>query len=184
MAGLLREVPPNYERIHRHFSRSGNRVLALAFKKLPDVRLGDVAAISRDDLESNLEFAGFIVLHSPIKESSPTTVMALKNSSHHVIMITGDHALTACEVAKTLQITTHDRVTLILSVLDEDAKKLGWVPVRDEDPSFEYDESNFPDHRICNLCITGPALDFVSDDAFSQLVQRTKVCFAATSFST
>lgn len=47
-----------------------------------------------------LRFAGLVVYHCPNKLESATSIKALKDSGHHLVMITGDQILTACHVAR------------------------------------------------------------------------------------
>lgn len=175
---LLSSSPVDYSRTHQHFSRRGYRVLALACKRLEGLKVSQIAQLDREQLESTLDFAGFMVLHSPIKESSPSTVSALKNSSHRVMMITGDHALTACEVARVLQITSESRTTLILisATNRPDGVDLLWISVKDDAEYIAFDVAGpLPDAAQYDLCVTGPALEVVDDQIFTQLVERVKV---------
>jgi cation-transporting ATPase 13A1 len=108
-------MPANFSSIYRHFSLRGNRVLALGYKKL-DVSTGwdKLRAMSRDDVEQDLTFAGFVVLTCPLKAPSAKCISGLKKSGHDIMMITGDHMLTACYVAQTLRIISQKRRALVL----------------------------------------------------------------------
>jgi cation-transporting ATPase 13A1 len=67
---------------------------------------------ARGKVESNLEFAGFLVFHCPLKPDAISTLRDLNDSSHRCVMITGDNPLTAAHVAKQVEIV--DREVLIL----------------------------------------------------------------------
>ncbi|KAJ0409499.1 hypothetical protein P43SY_002389 [Pythium insidiosum] len=97
---LLTEKPEYYDRVHRYFAAQGRRVLALAWRRLPN---SCTQRLPREDIESRLRFAGFLVLSSPLKEDSKRTVRDLLQSKHDVKVITGDNALTACDVAQQLE---------------------------------------------------------------------------------
>ena len=63
--------------------------------------------------ESGLSYAGLAVFEAPLKEGSEPALKALADSSHQLVMITGDTALTACHVAAQVHIV--DRPVAILS---------------------------------------------------------------------
>ena len=64
--------------------------------------------MQRGEVESKLIFAGFLVFFCPLKPDAASAVKSLNQSSHRVIMITGDNALTACHVAKEVEISKRE----------------------------------------------------------------------------
>ena len=58
-------------------------------KDLGDLNPSRAKDLSRDDLESNLNFAGFVVISCPLKSDSKSVIKELIHASHHVVMITG-----------------------------------------------------------------------------------------------
>lgn len=54
--------------------------------------------MKREDLESDLEFAGFLVAYCPLKPDSKAIITELKEAKHEVKIITGDNAMTAIHV--------------------------------------------------------------------------------------
>ncbi|XP_010521514.1 PREDICTED: probable manganese-transporting ATPase PDR2 [Tarenaya hassleriana] len=109
----LVDVPAAYVETYKRYTRQGSRVLALAFKPLPDMMVSEARNMDRDAVESGLTFAGFAVFNCPIRTDSATVLLELKNSSHDLTMITGDQALTACHVASQVHIVS--KPILILS---------------------------------------------------------------------
>ncbi|KAF2308363.1 hypothetical protein GH714_000363 [Hevea brasiliensis] len=95
----LIDLPQSYVDTYKKYTRQGSRVLALAFKSLPDMTVSEARSLDRDVVESGLTFAGFAVFNCPIRADSAAILSELKNSSHDLVMITGDQALTACHVA-------------------------------------------------------------------------------------
>lgn len=92
------------------------RVIALAHRHLQADECSSAAelrAMPRAQAESKLHLVGFAVLSCPLKPESLPACEALRHSSHQLVMITGDAALTACHAAAALNIT--DRPTLILT---------------------------------------------------------------------
>lgn len=95
---LLTNAPEDYDRVFRECAKDG-RVLALAYKELDSD-----ASYGREDVESDLTFAGFAVFDYSLQEGAKEMVRELTGSGHKVIMITGDNPITAEGVAEKLGI--------------------------------------------------------------------------------
>ncbi|EFX02155.1 cation transporting protein [Grosmannia clavigera kw1407] len=164
----LVSVPNDYEETYKYFTRMGSRVLALAFKQLTvdhELGAGKINDLKREDVEAGLTFAGFLVLHCPLKDDAKEAVQMLNESSHRVVMITGDNPLTAVHVAREVEIV--DREVLILDVPDhsDGGKDLVWHSVDDKvrisvDPTKRLDPDIL---RTKDLCVTGYALSQLKD---------------------
>ena len=76
--------------------------------------------------EQGLKFAGLAVFEAPVKEGSAPALRALAESSHQLVMITGDAPLTACHTAAQLHIV--DRPVAVLSCDQAGATTLGALP--------------------------------------------------------
>ena len=50
------------------------------------MKLYQINKIHRDEVESNLTFAGFLVFHCPLKEDAIETLKMLADSSHRVCL--------------------------------------------------------------------------------------------------
>ncbi|CAN0914021.1 Probable manganese-transporting ATPase PDR2 [Linum grandiflorum] len=111
----LTNLPPSYVETYKKYTRQGSRVLALAFKSLPDMTVSEARNMDRDKVENSLTFAGFAVFNCPIRADSATILLELKNSSHDLAMITGDQALTACHVANQVHIISKPTLILVKS---------------------------------------------------------------------
>lgn len=107
LADKFKNRPSWYTDVYKGYAREGSRVLALGSKIVTFSKEYD-----RLQVESDLEFAGFLVFHCPIKHDSKEAIEKLLFSSHRVIMITGDNPLTACHVAK--EVSMVDNSILIL----------------------------------------------------------------------
>ncbi|KAJ3085284.1 hypothetical protein HK102_000140 [Quaeritorhiza haematococci] len=166
---MYKVLPKKYEEIYKHWARRGSRVLALGYKYLSDdLKAGEIRELTRDEVESDLEFAGFLVFYCPLKPDSAKAVKMLNSSSHRVVMITGDNALTACHVAEEVEIVTRD---VLIGDTWEHEDRLTWRTV-DEKIEIETDvHSTKVDKRLLeyDLCITGNGLAILGD----------KPCFAA-----
>ncbi|SPQ92942.1 unnamed protein product (mitochondrion) [Plasmodiophora brassicae] len=180
IAELCCSVPPDFDCVHRHFSRLGCRVLAMAYRHL---RVGNHAVVNesqamqleRREVERDLIFVGFMVLQSPIKPLSQSTVKAFRSSSHHVVMITGDHALTACEVSRRLTIIPSEAPAVILTPRSDDSG-LDWIAVTDDASATPFDGKTIVPPFRASLCVTGAALGaIVDDEQRSRLIRATSV---------
>ena len=63
------KIPSWYDQVHRQLARDGNRILALASKKLEFSTRAELILASRDQIEDSLEFNGFLITGSPLKDS-------------------------------------------------------------------------------------------------------------------
>ncbi|KAK9855077.1 hypothetical protein MYU51_003491 [Penicillium brevicompactum] len=178
---MLVNAPPNYEETFKHFTRNGARVLALAYKFLsPETELSQsrVNNFVREEVESELIFAGFLVLQCPLKDDAIKSVRMLNESSHRVVMITGDNPLTAVHVARKVEIV--DREVLILDAPEHDnsGTKIVWRTI-DDKLNVEVDPTKPLDPEILNskdICITGYALaKFKGQKALPDLLRHTWV---------
>ena len=97
--GMLGEVPEGYSSAYRALMSDGHRVIALAHGAAR-MSKEDALSMSRESAECELNFAGFLLLGSPLKDDTKRVIGELLASRHEVIVITGDNALTACSVAR------------------------------------------------------------------------------------
>ncbi|KAK4112772.1 hypothetical protein N656DRAFT_708957 [Canariomyces notabilis] len=166
---MLVSIPKDYEETFKYFTRRGARVLALAYKHLTtEGELGTqrINELKRENVEADLYFAGFLVLQCPLKEDAKMAVRMLNESSHRVVMITGDNPLTAVHVAKEVEIV--DRDVLILDSPEHSAhgeESLIWRSV-DDKVRIDVDPTKPIDPEILktkDLCVTGYALSKFKD---------------------
>nr|CAG4640609.1 EOG090X00J5 [Eulimnadia texana] len=111
---MFADLPENYDQIYLENSRKGARVLALGYKQL-DTSQQNVRHLKREDLESGLTFAGFLILSCPLKRDSLAMIKEIVSASHRVVMITGDNPLTACHVAKVLKFCVKEHTLTLVS---------------------------------------------------------------------
>lgn len=176
--GMLSHVPPYYDETYKWFTRKGSRVLALAAKDMEVMTIDRINKLPREQVESHLNFCGFLVFHCPLKADAVEILKMLADSSHRCVMITGDNPLTALHVARAVEIV--DREPLILDLKENPAHDgdLIWRTVDESkiipvDPSEPIDVSLFQHYDIC---ITGAAMrQFESKPAWNDLVQNTWV---------
>ena len=82
------------------------RVIALAVKHLPEHR----RELNSDDVDTDLTLLGLFGIADPIRAEAVEAVARCQSAGIRVKMITGDHAATACAVARELAIADSDKV--------------------------------------------------------------------------
>ncbi|KAK1392069.1 putative manganese-transporting ATPase PDR2 [Heracleum sosnowskyi] len=163
----LTNVPVSYVNTYKKYTRQGSRVLALAFKSLPDMTVSEARSLDRDMVESELTFAGFAVFNCPIRSDSATVLSELRGSSHDLVMITGDQALTACHVAGQVNIIT--KPPLILTP-GKNGGTYDWVSP-DEVQTIGYsDEGVGTLSEVHDLCIGGDCIEMLQQTSAVQSV--------------
>lgn len=86
------------------FAQQGQRVLGVAFRVLDSVD----STISEDQMETGEVFVGLIAMMDPPRPEVKEAVATAKKAGIRPVMITGDHPLTAIQIAKDLSITDND----------------------------------------------------------------------------
>lgn len=178
---MLIEAPPKYEETFKYFSRNGARVLALAYKYISaqeEIGQNRINNLKREEVECDLKFAGFLVLQCPLKEDAVKAVRMLNESSHRVVMITGDNPLTAVHVAHKVEIVDRDVLILDAPEHDDSGEKLVWRSV-DEKTVIPVDPTEPLNRAIVkdkDLCVTGYGLaKFKNQIAWADLLRHTWV---------
>lgn len=180
---MFSKLPTDYDSIYLTWSRKGARVLALGQKTLgSSMNPSKAKDIPREELESDLQFAGFIIISCPLKPDSKAVIKELVSASHHVTMITGDNPLTACHVARELRFTKKEATLIFTKKSDE----WGWESVNEDiflPQSVMQDKAKWK--TVCkqnDLCLTGDGLVRLrqtQNDDVPSLLPKVKV-FART----
>ncbi|CAE7519104.1 PDR2 [Symbiodinium sp. CCMP2592] len=172
----LVQVPPNLDDMQDQLTKFGFRVLCLAAKELPGDKSMDAELLERDDVETGLQFCGLLVLRNSVKPNTSNTIRQLRQSYHRVIMITGDHPLTACQVAKNVSMA--ENRFLVLDDVGGSAEGLEWKywdhQVHDK-IAFTAGEELRKLARSHTLCVTGGALAKMTKEEVAAVVEVTTV---------
>ena len=170
IATLLKCKPEGFDAQYRTLAEKGMRVIALAHKVLSPgdaKRVNDAKSpLSRDEVECDLEFAGFLAFACRVRTDSEEVINALIASSNRVMMATGDATLTALHVGNEVGIAKGGLAGAV--VLELDNGSLRWVSAkRDKNGGIQvigsYKDLSIPElAKKYSLCVTGESLNAAS----------------------
>jgi calcium-translocating P-type ATPase len=86
--------------------RDGLRVLALAFRHLPE-------RLERDRLEESMTLAGLVGLEDPPRAEVPAALAQCRGAGIKVVMVTGDHPETAAAIARAIGLVRSESPTVM-----------------------------------------------------------------------
>lgn len=111
---LSDEVKTKIMTANDQMAKKGLRVLALAYKELQE------GGYPQENTENDLIFLGLLGMMDPPRREAIDSIAQCKSSGINVIMITGDHELTAATVAREIGIIddTTSRDTVMISGQD------------------------------------------------------------------
>ncbi|RTG87077.1 manganese-transporting P-type ATPase [Schistosoma bovis] len=182
---MLVDAPPDYEEAYLTMARRGARVLALGQKTLGQLTHEQVRDLTREFVESDIHFCGFVIISCPLKPDSLTVIKDLSYSSHHISMITGDNPLTACHVSSIVGIVRSNVPVLVLSPPNALHEQWHWQSV-DESVILPMLDVNAKDAKSklsqliqkYDVCLTGEGIDYLSKTNSSflrQLIPKAKI---------
>jgi cation-transporting ATPase 13A3/4/5 len=109
-------IPIDFNEKLNYYAQQGYRIIAMAYKKLDrKLTYPKVQRISRDKVESELEFLGFVILENRLKPNSEKVIQILNVAGVRTIMVTGDNILTAISVAKDCDMILEDQSIIIVN---------------------------------------------------------------------
>jgi len=100
MKSLFKSVPENYDACFNTYAKQGYRVLALGYNSSNSFNI----TTKREEVEKDLEFCGFVVVETPLKDDTVKYITELKESEYDICIITGDHQLTTAKVSQDLKL--------------------------------------------------------------------------------
>lgn len=150
--------------------------------------------MTRTEVESNLDFVGFIVFENKLKPTTAAVLKELLDSNIGAVMVTGDNILTAISVARECGLLDRNAHCFVPRFLKGDARdpmaELQWESIDnssfclnsstllplpappEEDVSLPYDISNM---RNFSLAVSGEAFRWIVDYAPADVLRRMLV---------
>ena len=92
-------IPLNFDNTLNTYTSKGYRVLAMAAKGLV-MDFQQSQSISREEVEKNLIFLGFLIVKNKLKEKTKESLIKYDEADLRMVMATGDNILTAICVSK------------------------------------------------------------------------------------
>jgi len=132
-------LPADYFNVARQSARDGIYQIVIATKAYTSDK--GMHEVTRDDIETNLEFLGFINFQNPLKPDSPGVIAELRNGNVDCIMVTGDNVLTGVKIALDAGIMEKDRSVIIGDSISDDGQ-IEWLNYSDDSPGVPSDEMN------------------------------------------
>lgn len=126
--------------LSEQFASRGSRIIAAAFKGYSDLPDN----LDPETTENNLVFLGFAAINDPPRPEAAASVRKCKEAGVRVIMVTGDHKLTAAAIATDLGIMEPEGAVCTGVMLDD---------MDDESLSREIEHCNVfarvaPEHKV------------------------------------
>jgi len=97
---LTRIVPDDYDELLSYYTHKGYRVIACATRHMKKLSWIKSQKMTREEVESDLDFVGFIIFENKLKPTTAAVLKELNHSNIGSIMVTGDNILTAISVAR------------------------------------------------------------------------------------
>jgi sodium/potassium-transporting ATPase subunit alpha len=164
-----------YKTAYEAFGGNGERVLAFAMsvlkssiadeeKKDPKYKQKKTKELALKDKDAVKEFCflGLISLIDPPRPEVPSAISDCHNAGIKVVMVTGDHPITAAAIARNIGLITHPT--------REDIAKQNGVPVEKVNES-----------EVGAVVIHGHQINDMTDDDWRVVISKPDIVFARTS---
>ncbi|KAJ8966404.1 hypothetical protein NQ317_009636 [Molorchus minor] len=158
LKGMFAEIPEKYDEVYLELSRRGARVLALGYREIGKLSSQEFRDITREQVEKDFRFAGFVIISCPLKNDSEIR----------------DNPLTACHVAKELKFITKP----ILALTQSDSTFI-WQSIDEKERlQLDYDHKSLV--KKYDLCITGDGLNYLREyyNSFLRMILPNITVFA------
>lgn len=109
-------IPIDFHQNLDIYAQQGYRIIAVAYKPLQSkINYPKIQRISREKIECDLEFLGFVILENRLKADTTSVISSLMAANVRTIMVTGDNILTAVSVAKDCGMITKRQQVIIVN---------------------------------------------------------------------
>ncbi|PIN91807.1 hypothetical protein AB205_0172520 [Aquarana catesbeiana] len=129
-------VPKGFSSELQFYTMKGFRVIGLAYKVLEEVKPRSNSSFIREDVESDLEFLGLLILENKLKPETKPVLQELSAANIRTAMITGDNLQTAITVAKTSGLVPENSSMILVEAEEPSglsSAKISWHPVESQE---------------------------------------------------
>lgn len=186
--------PADYEEQLAYYTHKGYRVIGCATRHIKRLTWVKAQKMTRADVESDLEFVGFIIFENKLKPTTAAVLDELLQSNIGAVMVTGDNILTAISVARECNLvhkTAHCFVPRFVEGHSRDPEaKLQWESI--DNPLYQLDERtlvplpapvegdaslpfNISNLRNYSIAVSGEVFRWVVDFAPVEVLHRMLV---------
>jgi magnesium-transporting ATPase (P-type) len=144
---------------YEHFGMTGQRVLGMAYKRVAPPGRDAAGGDALLEAAQGMVFLGLVALRDPPKPGVREAVTTCKGAGVHVLVVTGDHQLTAEAIAR-------------------DVARRGQ---RDDAHADGVESVELSDARVGAAVISGDQLPRLTDAEWDVLLSKSELVFARTS---
>uniref|UniRef100_A0AC34QHR8 SWIM-type domain-containing protein n=1 Tax=Panagrolaimus sp. JU765 TaxID=591449 RepID=A0AC34QHR8_9BILA len=177
---MYETLPDDYDKMYQKLALLGARILALGMREITDFNRQDLRDRSREFYEEKLQFAGFVVIRCPLKPDTRQMIREIVDSSHRVVMITGDNPLTACHVGQVLRFTSKRKNIFILDIPEDDSPPI-WKSM-DGSETLKLIPENRQEMNVFlgahEFCLTGAGFSYLIShhhDFLKQIIVNVRI---------
>ncbi len=102
-------------------------MIGIGCRRLKEISINEIKNIQREQVETNLEFLGLIVMENRLKPQSMPVIQCLKEANIRTIMCTGDNLLTAVSVAHDSDMVYDDEKVIIVEANSGEELKFAYA---------------------------------------------------------
>lgn len=175
-----------FDEVYEEFGGKGERVIAFCMLPLeksvaeseasdPEYKnkLKDMLVGTKPDLpHPNLIFVGLVTLRDPPRPEVPAAVKDCKTASVKVVMVTGDHPLTAASIARDIGLITYPTRDIIAKEKNKERKVNNLPPL---------DPKDILEEEIKAVVVKGSDIPAMTDKDWEILCSKEEIVFARTS---
>ncbi|CAJ1071911.1 probable cation-transporting ATPase 13A3 isoform X1 [Xyrichtys novacula] len=173
-------VPQSFTETLETYTRQGFRVIALAHRQLESkLSWHKVQSLSRDLIETNMEFLGLIIMQNKIKMETAGVLQELRKADIRTLMVTGDNMLTAISVARDCgMVRAHEKVIIADAVPPKESQpaSITWHHTENhqtvkDSQTLEINLEEGSEEQNYHFAISGRAFAVIIE-YFPQLIQK------------